>query len=57
MHDQDPIAFDSFHFETPAYRDGPALAAWAVTMTMLVGAVMIAGVALTAMRIRFVRIA
>lgn len=52
MHDRDTMSFDSFYFETPAYRDGAALAVWAVSMTMLVGAVMIAGVALTAVRLR-----
>ncbi|HRI68539.1 MAG TPA: hypothetical protein PK156_30130 [Polyangium sp.] len=56
MHDQDSISFDSFHFETPAFRDGAALAIWAVTMTMLVGTVMVAGVALTALRLRYIRI-
>jgi hypothetical protein len=52
MHDNDTISFDSFYFETPSFRDGAALAVWAVGMTMLVGAVMVAGVALTAVRLR-----
>lgn len=52
MHDRDTISFNSFYFETPDYRDGAALAVWAVAMTMLVGAVMVAGVAMTAVRLR-----
>jgi len=54
MHNNDTIAFDSFYFETPSYRDGAALAVWAVSMTMLVGVVMVTGVALTALRLRVV---
>lgn len=54
MHDNDSISFDSFYFETPSFREGPAIAVWAVTMTMLIGAVMVAGVALTAVRLRVV---
>jgi len=53
MHNNDSIAFDSFYFETPSFRDGAALAVWAVAMTMLVGAVMVTGVAMTAVRLRF----
>lgn len=53
MSDNDTIAFDKFYFETPAFRDGAALAVWAVTMSMLVGAVMVAGVAMTALRLRY----
>lgn len=33
MHNNDSIAFDSFYFETPSFRDGAALAVWAVAMT------------------------
>jgi hypothetical protein len=54
MHDNDSISFDSFYFETPSFREGPAIAVWAVTMTMLIGAVMVAGVTLTAVRLRVV---
>ena len=53
MHNNDSIAFDSFYFETPSFRDGAALAVWAVAMTMLVGAVMVTGVAMTAVRLRY----
>ncbi len=55
MHDNVTIAFDSFQFETPSYRDGTALAVWAVAMTMLVGSVAVAGVALAALRLRMLR--
>ena len=55
MHNVETLAFDSFQFETPSYRDGTALAVWAVAMTMLVGSVAVAGVALAAVRLRLLR--
>jgi hypothetical protein len=52
MQDDGTTIFHTAYVEPQTIRDGAALAIWAVTMTMLVGAVMVAGVALTAVRLR-----
>jgi len=55
MSARDSIAHDSTDFVDGAIRDGAALAAWATAVTVLVGAIMIAGVAMTAVRLRVTR--
>jgi hypothetical protein len=52
MRENNTIDFHSAYVEPQTIRDGAGVAIWAVTMTMLVGAVMLAGVALTAVRLR-----
>lgn len=55
MSTRDSIALDSSDLADRAIRDGAALAAWATAVTMLVGAVMVAGVAMTAVRLRITK--
>ncbi len=52
MRDNNTIDFHAAYVEPQTFRGGAAVAIWAVTMTMLVGAVMVAGIALTAVRLR-----
>lgn len=52
MQDNNTIDFHAAYVEPQTIREGAALAIWALTMTMLVGSVMVAGVALTAVRLR-----
>ena len=52
MRDDNTIDFHAAYVEPQTIREGAAVAVWALTMTMLAGAVMVAGLALTAVRLR-----
>ena len=52
MRDNNTIDFHAAYVEPQTIREGASVAIWALTMTMLAGAVMVAGVALTAVRLR-----
>lgn len=52
MRENNTIDFHAAYVEPQTIREGAAVAVWALTMTMLAGAVMVAGLALTAVRLR-----